>query len=170
MYHVTKIIKNKKLSRNGFTLVELLVAIAIIGSISMVGVKMLYDIVSINAKQQTIEDSSDNFRMVARMITKAVVEAQSIKVPGPNQIELSKEGVCQSFQYNPDNLAILHSASCPFDAGNSSQITTSELKINNFSISSEENFKVITVEMEGIFKNALGDHPVSYKTTITPRI
>jgi prepilin-type N-terminal cleavage/methylation domain-containing protein len=72
--------KGKIIKVSGFTLVELLVSVTILGLTSIIAVQSLYDSLSIRSKQQTIENSSDSFRIVVRLITNAVVEAKSVDI------------------------------------------------------------------------------------------
>ena len=171
MYHA---IKYKKQHKPGFTLVELLVAIAIIGIISIVGVRILYDVVSIRAKQQTIEDSSDSFRVLARLITKSVMESQSVSVPNSHELRIIGEDHCQTIRYDPVTGSILHSKitnpCTPPDAG-LIKLTSDDLVITNCNLSpTGVSVKVLSLELQGYYKNSLSNHPLVYKTTISSRL
>ena len=176
MYHVIK--KDKTRKQKGFTLVELLIAIAIIGTISVISVQLLYDIVSIRAKQQTIEDSSDSFRIVSRLISKSIMEARYISIQDTGtSVQIIQDESCQTISYNLENSSIRYkstdSTSCANIASLTADdnITSNDLIITKFLLSQlDEKARVILFEMEGYYKNSLGNHPINYTTTITRRI
>ncbi len=174
MYHAI----NKQDYKNiltGFSLVELLVAIAIIGIISVISVQGLYDIVSIRAKQQTIEDSSDSFRVISRLITKSVIEAERVSIPNSQEIRLVSDASCQTIKYNGTSSILYAKVSDPTCTPpiltEDDAITSGDFVITSFSLSPTGNsVDIILLEMTGHYKNSLGDHPIKYTTTISKRI
>jgi prepilin-type N-terminal cleavage/methylation domain-containing protein len=176
--------KNIDNSTNGFTLVELLIAIAVFGIISVISVQGLYDIVSFRAKQQTIEDSSDSLRIITRQISKSVTEADRITIENTGTtLKTENEIECHTFTYESGN--ILHKISksiepteddpgtpcTPPTPGLTDAITSDDYtNIDNFSLSPVgSNVQVVTLEITGQYTNSLGDHPINYSTTITRR-
>ncbi len=165
---------------SGFTLVELLVAIAIVGIISVISVQSLYDSISFRSKQYSIEDSSDNYRSLVKLITGSVLEAQSISILSSSEMEIIGEGICRTIVY--DGTASVRygqatGASCiPPDCSAPDYLGCAPLNgngvlISNFSLSPIGTSPgIVTLELEGISKNSLGEHPFKYQTTITPRV
>lgn len=173
MYHNIKTHNNKQIIQ-GFSLIELLVAIAIIGIISIIAVQGLYDIVSIQAKQQTIEDSSDGFRVYVKLITKSVIEAQRVSIPNPGEIQIVGDLYCQTIKHDPVTGSVLHSkvsSPCaPPDAGFVT-VTNEDFKITSLVFSpTGSSLEAVSLSMEGYYKNSLGNHPIKYSTTLTKRI
>lgn len=165
---------NAKAGRLGFTLIELLVAIAIIGIISIVAVQTLYDSVTIRARQNFIEDSSDDFRILASNITKNVMEAQRVSVPNPSEIRITGDGYCQTIIYDDANNTIVSSQvtsdPCTPPDSNFVTITDSNLIVTRLRFHPTGNsLKTVSMEFEGNYKNSLSDHPFQYKTSVTTR-
>lgn len=166
---------NNQINSQGFTLVELLVAIAIMGIISVVAVRSLYDIVSVRAKQQSIEISSDSFRTLTRLITKSVIESNNVDVPNNHELNITGNNSCETLRYDPSTASVLYAkvsmAPCTPPNSGFTTLTDPDLVINNFSLTpTGTDIKVVSVEIDGFYKNSLGDHPIKYSTTITPRL
>ncbi len=166
---------NFKNKYKGFTLVEILIAVAITGIISIISIQGLFDIISIRAKQQSIEESSENFRIIIRALSKAATESINIDIPNINEIRITGEKECQTIKYNSVNKslekALVSQNPCIPPDSNFQTITNSEITITKFSLSPiGQNVKLILLEVEGYYKNSLGDHPIKYTTTITKRI
>lgn len=163
----------------GFTLIELLIAVVIFGIISIISVQGLYDIVSIRAKQQTIEDGSDTVRVIARQISKSVTEANSVNVIENSMLETKNPLECHTFQYDSSSGLIWHKIEYSTEdtvcvapePTIDNAIITDDLVINSFTLTPlGTHAKAIHLTIEGTYENSLGDHPVKYSTTITRRI
>lgn len=169
-------------NKSGFTLIELLIAIAVFAIISIISVQGLYDIVSIRAKQQTIEDSSDSLRTIARLISKSVTEADRVAIENSGTLLKTENNYeCHTFQYSSG--LILHKISksteptetdpgtpcTPPTPAITDTITTEDLSIDSFTVTSIDGNKAISLSITGSHTNSLGDHPIKYSTTIARR-
>lgn len=167
-----------KNNQRGFTLIELMIAIAVMGVISIIAVRGLYDVVLMRAKQQTVEDTADSFRTITRTITKAVIESQNVYVPNNSEIRITGEKACQTYKFDASQKAILFyeifpGPCTPPDPATSAaaNITGNDIEITSLIFSPVNSASnVIVMQIEGVYKNSLGDHPIKYETTMTPRI
>lgn len=163
-----------KKKNSGFSLIELLVATAILGSISIVGVQLLWDTLSTRSKQYSIEGSSDNFRLVITNVTKAIQSAKSVSIPNSSTIEITGTP-CRTIKLNADNQAIEQaiddSPSCmPPDSG-FLPITKEEIDVQTIDFSPIGDLvEVVTIKFEGTYKDSLGEHPIYFNTSAAPRV
>lgn len=161
--------------KNGFTLIELLIAIAVMGIITIGAVKTLYDILVIRAKQQSLENTSDNFRSLLQLVTTSIHEAQYVSVTDNNEVRIVGPYVCRTIKFDPATGIVAQAEDaetpCTPPDSNFKNITGSNLIISNFTFSPIGTGNTfINIDIEGTYRNSLGDHPVKYQTTITPRL
>ena len=161
---------------SGFTLVELLVATAIISVISIFGVNLLWDSLTSRAKQDSIETTSESFRTFLVTLTRSVQEANSINIPNTTSIQITGKP-CLTIRYNLTDKSIEEAIdttpTCVPPAAGASfiRLTREELKVQKFELSPTgflPNF--ISVKIEGLYKDSLGEHPFNFYSTITPRV
>lgn len=151
-------------------------AVAIIAVISIVSVQTLYDGVAIRAKQYSLETSSESSRIFLKKITKAIIEAGNISVSADNhEIEIVDENMCRMYVFDSANKRILYSETmgqiCTPPVAGSKGIMDDEIEITKLTFSpAGESVTFIDLEIDGIFKDSLGNHPIRYKTSITPRM
>ena len=156
----------------GFTLVELLVAVAIVGIISIISVQSLYDAVSIRSKQYSIEDTSDNFRSMIKLITKEVMGGKNISIINSGEIKIKGDVSCVTITYVSGSGSVLYSRSTDtLCIPPTLNISGRNIQISDFSLSPVSDLpRVVSLYIKGVYKNSLGDHPFEYQTTITPRV
>jgi prepilin-type N-terminal cleavage/methylation domain-containing protein len=159
---------------SGFTLIEVLVAAAIIGVLSVVSIQLLFDTISVKSKQQTLETSSDNAYVVIEQIAKSVKEAKSINVTDSGaKIEIVGRLTCVNYRFNSVDNSVekaVDSASVCIPTAYSS-ISQSDFKITNLSFSPVGPLPSnISILLEGEVKGTMGEHPFSYQTNIYPRV
>lgn len=165
-------IQNKK-QFSGFTLVELLVSVAILGLIAVISVQSLYDSLSIRSKQQMIEESSDSVRLMIRLITTAVVQGKKVEVSSDGkQIKIVGELFCTTIKPDESEKAILLSTvPCdPPTADNFENISGDNVEISTFIASpTGTDVDIVNLTIEGKSFDSMGEHKVKYQTSITPR-
>lgn len=165
----------KRLKKNGFTLVELLIAIAIMGTITVAAVKSLYDILTIRAKEQTLEDSSESLRTLIQLVSISIQEAQYVSVVNSNEVRIVGPDSCKTIRFDSVAKVVTKSETlvipCVPPTTDFKNITRDDFVITSFSFSPIQPRNLfVNMEIEGFYRNSLGDHPVSYQTSITPRI
>lgn len=158
----------------GFSLIEILVAVAILAGLSVVGTQLLWDTLTTRAKQTSIESASDNLRLFTSTITKAIQSAKSISIPDFSTIKITGDP-CLTIRFNSGNKtieqAIDSSSSCVPPSGGFKAITKSEMIIQNLEFSPAGGLpQVVTIKIDGIYKDGLGEHPVNLTTTVASRI
>lgn len=166
----------------GFSLIELLVATAILGSISLVGVQFLWDTLTTRSKQYSIEGSADNFRLLVSTLTKAIQSAKSVSVPESSKIEIKSnievtDEPCRTIRLNSTDGVIeqaiddsLPTCTPPDDSQPFRPLTKEEINIQSLEFSPlGDSLQVVTIKIEGTYKDNLGEHPISFNTTVAPR-
>jgi prepilin-type N-terminal cleavage/methylation domain-containing protein len=158
----------------GFTLVELLVATAILGGIAAVSVQLLYNTVITRSSQYAIEDSVETIRGVTGLISSSIKSASSINIPNSTTIEIIGQP-CRTIRLNTSTSqleqALDNLASCTPPSTGFYSITSDQLEITSFDLSPVTNLpEVVNISIEGIHHGRLSDHPVSFKTSVVPRI
>lgn len=162
----------------GFTLVELLVAIAILGGLSLVGVQLLWDTLITRSKQYSIEESSDNFRLFASTLTKSIQSAATVSIPDSSTIKITGSP-CRTLRFNflaktieeAQKEAIGDPPVCsPPDTGFIA-VTKDKLTIQSveFSPVSVLPSSTITIKIQGFYKDTQGEYLINFETTVTPR-
>ncbi|MFH1971261.1 MAG: prepilin-type N-terminal cleavage/methylation domain-containing protein [Patescibacteria group bacterium] len=169
MLHTIKNIK-------GFTLVELLVATAIIGVVAVIGVQILWDTLSLSSKQNSIESSSENFRIFISSFTNSIQEAKNISILNSNTIQITGD-ICKTIKLNTAKKWIEEaqdkSVPCtpPPLTSSFNQITQDQILINKFELSPiGPLLNTVFVQIEGVFKDSLGEHPINFSSSVTPRV
>jgi len=160
-------LQNIKKIKLGFTLIELLVGIAIIGVLSVVALRMIFNIVNYRSKQFAIEDTSDSFRSFISEFSYEVRSSGSVTIPSTDYIEISRMDSCTSYHYN--GVTIERSDS---DSGvcNTSyaQVLQNNIKITEFTPVIDGDF--INISIKGVYSDSIGSRDFTYKTSVTKRI
>lgn len=160
--------------KQGFTLVELLVSVAILGAISLVTVQMLWDTLTVRSKQVSIENSSDNFRLLISTLSRSVQSAQQVSVPNSSTLEI-KGSPCRTIRLTGDGSieeAVDSSVGCVPPSSSFRKITKEGITITKFELLPEgSNLKSVTVAIQASFKDPLLPEPdeYSFQTTMVPR-
>src|SRR4030042_2122809 len=173
---------------NGFTLVELLVSIGIIGIISVISTQTLWNSITTRSKQDSIEVSSENFRTFTKNLTNYIQESNSVDISSDSKIiKLVKKGtdtevdVCRTIRYNStkksiEEAAVIGVGCIPTEDSSLFHIVTEDegrLEVDTFTLSPTGlQPNTVTVTIIGQYLDLLGEppHPISFVTTITPRI
>lgn len=164
----------KNLSKIGLTLVELLITIGIVSTLSLVSVRLLWDSLSVRSTQYATQYSSDDFRLALKTMTKAIQEAETLNVPDSLTLETTGTS-CYTFRYNATlkslEQAIDSSASCAPPSSGFIQMTQDEIKIDTFQFSPVgERAHTVKIDIVGKYKDSTVSHPFKFNTTVTSRV
>lgn len=157
----------------GFTLIELLVATVIIGVLSIVSTRLLFDAVTIESKQSTIDTSSDSGYFILEQIARNIRYAKNVNITSNSEIKLTYPSDCINYRFNATNNIIEKATDSnpPCNPSGYTAILPDEFFISNLNFSpigmSPEN---VSIKVEGEVRDSLGIHPVIYETNIVPRI
>ena len=156
----------------GFTLVELLIAIFVIGIMSLATIRIVFNTVNYRSKQFAIEDTSDSFRDFITNFSMAVRNSNLIRIgSGGEDIEIRGDN-CISYRYNNSEYTIERSQNLisPCNSGYV-RIIQDSIKIDSFSLSPVGSaLSVVNVEIQGRYKDSMGERLFTYKTSVTKRL
>lgn len=165
---------NTKTGKKGFSLLELIVGIAIISVVSLVSVRIVYDTVTSRSIQLAREGASQQTRLITQLLTEAIQSADLINIP--TQTELQITGApCKTIRFNLTNAsleqAIDSNSGCTPPFTSFSRLSDGRIKIKSFALSpTATNPLVINVIMEGNYKQAFDNYPFRLEIAITSRV
>lgn len=152
----------------GFTLLDLLISVGILGGIGIIIVGSLYTILITRSKQQSIEATAASSRALLTTLTNAIVEADQVTVPAADTIQI-KGAPCRSIRKNGLQLeqALDISVPCVAPTSGWTIFTPVNITVSSFVVSKVG--KSIQIQMSGNYKDAFGTHDFDYQTSATPR-
>ncbi len=156
----------------GFTLVELLIGIFVIGVMSLASVRIVFNMVNYRSKQFAIEDTSDSFRDFISNFSMAVRNSNAITIGGGgDNIEIRGED-CISYRYNISEYTIERSQSLVSPcSGSYNRVIQDNIKISSFSLSPVGSaLSLVNMDIQGVYKDSTSERPFAFKTTIAKRL
>jgi len=169
------------IKKYGFSLIELLIAMAIFSSLSLVSVHLLWGTVSTRTKQSSIEEANDNLRLLVGNLTKEIQGAKSVSLDNCtldicHTLKITGD-ICRTIWLDQTKHMIYEakqSSPCvPPAPSGGDPMSKEQIYIDtvNFSppvVSGQS--KIISIYIHGEFKDNFGNHPIEYETTVTPRV
>lgn len=155
---------------DGFTLLELVVALGIFGSIGIVIVGTLYTVLVIRSKQQSIETSSHAARAVLTTVTNAILVAKHVSVPSSDTVRITGEQ-CRTIRKNGSNLeqAVDISPTCTPPTSGFVVFTPDGVSVTAFAVVMTGS-DAVQISFSGTYIDAFGSHDFNYQTSATPRV
>ena len=150
--------------KKGFTLIELIVAVAIFGALSVVSVQTLWTTLSTRSKQYSIENSSSAIRPIVSTLSQAISEASTIQIPDATHIVITG---------TPDRTIRLNGMVLEqsISSGPYVSLTPVNVLVSTFVLSPVGSApKVVAVTLGGTYADSLGSHAFSYNFSVTPRV
>lgn len=157
----------------GFTLLELLVSVGILGAIGVTLVGSLYSILTVRSKQQSVEVAGLNARGVLTTIASAIETASSSPVIASGVIKI-KGSPCRSIArisgaiYQATDYSSNCSAPGTVTISDPQLTATGSMSITQFSVASASGLYTATIS--GTYKDGFGSHDFQYDTSVIPRI
>ncbi len=158
-----------------FTLIELLIAVGIIGIISVVTVNLLFTTVLNRSRQNSIQYGSEDARNFMELISTNVRESTSPVQVNPTLLK-TYGTTCRNFRLNTSNFAfeIAEDASGSCNPSLYNRLSDENTTIyapggtipNIFSLNGSE----VSIQISGNHKDPFGKHEFSYNTVVTQRI
>ena len=155
-------------------MVELIIAVAIIGGVIAVSTQLLYRVVTSRSQQYTLEDSVETIRLVTRTITSAITTSDSLSIPNSHTLTITSQP-CQTFRFNSTGSFIEHatdtSANCTPPNSGFVTLTPDNLVVTSFDFSPVSTLPdVVNISLEGYYNHPFGQQPINISTTAVPRI
>lgn len=151
----------------GFTLLEFLVSVGILAIISAVLMQSLYTVLVIRSKQQSIETTAAQSRLVFDDITKSVSNAISITVTA-NRLDV-RGTPCISYRFVSPIMEKATDATLACAPTAFSPLTTPDINVTMFTAVKNANGSVSLV-MTGQFQDQFGSHDYQYQTSVIPKV
>jgi len=168
---MNKINKNKERDR-GFTLLEILVAIAVMSVIGVVTTAMLFSALSWRDKLLAMEQVEESNRVIRRMMERAVGEAEEIEVEN-NTLRTSKTGECWSFSWQDvtEELTYSHdqTVDCVPEVDPAGELLPQVVRVRDFEIKMRElssEGKEVYWKMEISVTRPLGSYETEFEQTV----
>lgn len=160
-----------QITKRGFTLLELLVAMAIFGALSLVSVQSLWDTLSTRSKQYSIENSTSVIRPVIAAVTQQVISASSINIFSASEIRITGTTLCTTIKQNGTAIVLGTDAVATCAPGTFTPLTAPPVSITTFSITpTGMSPKVVSVSITGLYKDSIGSHNFQYNFSVSPRV
>ncbi len=152
-----------------FTLIELLIAVAIVGVISVASVNLLFTTVLNRARQNSIQYASSDARNLIEIISKSIKQSTNVEASG-SQLKITAT-TCRTLHLEGNSvlMATISTPSCvpPSASSGDLKMTDVDTIITSFVVAKIGDS--ISLLIAGNHKDAFGKHDFSYDTVITKR-
>lgn len=149
----------KKIQKNGFTLIEILIASAIFVSIISIVLAVLGFSVNLQSRNSAIREASQTARFIIEAISRDVRLADSYSIPNNHEIIIEKNGESYSYNYNESDNTIYFN--------NLVRLNPDTVEISNVNFSGiDDTYDYIQsyLQIKMTFKSKLGKRSLDTKT------
>ena len=161
--------------KEGFTLVELLVAIGVMSVLVLVSTNLLVTTLTTDDKQQSILDATRNGRLILAKVTAAAKGSSSAVIPQPSTLQLSGTD-CTTFSWTgvgqPVLMAVETGSGCTPPALGTNKISGDEVEVEDLTFVGSppgEDFTSVEVNLSLSSTYPLADDSLVFKTTVALR-
>lgn len=155
----------------GFTLIELIVAIAIFGALSLVSVQTLWDTLTTRSKQYSIENSASAIRPIISALTRAIFSASSINIVNAGEIRITGSPLCTTIKLSGNIVMLATDANATCAPSAFIPLNALPVSITNFTLApTGTSPKVVSVTIAGSYKDSIGSHDFTYNFSVSPRV
>lgn len=161
-------------TKGGFSLLEVIIAVAIIAGLSIVSVQSLWDSISTRSKQYSLETSASVMRQTLSTMTQAIISSNQVSIDVSSTSIKITGSPCRTIQLNSVahtiDQAVSAVPSCTPPTSGFSAMTPSNVTINSFTLNpTGSGVTTVTLTIAGVYKDSLGSHSFQYDTTVSQR-
>lgn len=160
-----------RVNNQGFTLVEILIYLAIIGLVVSVFAQFIFSISSVRNKMRSAQDVERNVRSAVEIVTREIREAREFATTTPANQEENRSEVLVLLDGEGDQIAFytVNGDLLRFENNTTTRLTASDIDVTNldFTIVSiaSTSFPHIQIDMTATKRNA-GSQAFSYEARI----
>ncbi len=164
-------------NHQGFTLLELLIGMAIFGALSLVSVQMLWDTLSARSKQYSIENSTSSVRPILATLEQAIASASTSSIISATEIQITGT-TCRTIKLNGSKIvqevAVTSPCAAPTISVSSPSLTPENFNVTTFLLAPSPypntNPNIVTITIGGTYSDGLGSHTFYATTSAAPRV
>jgi len=173
MNSITKILKIKSQNQRAFTLIELIIYIAIVMGVLLIAFNFSWEIIYGNVKSQAIREVQQNSRLAIEKIARAVLNASLVNNPAignsSNLLSLTMQDVGLDptlFEVIVDKLSITQAGGGPYELTND-RVQVTNLQFTNVSYLGTPGAIKVQMTIKHVNPNNLSQYEVFLDTEKT---
>lgn len=152
---------------------EMIIAVAIFGGLSIISVQALWDTLSTRAKQYSIESSTSTLRPILSVLENSITAASQVNVVSATELRIVG-ATCRTIKLVGSAIVQqVSSVSPPCTAptsGTFETLTPPNYQVSAFTLSPIGSPDLINIYIKGQYADSLGIHPFEAVTSASSRV
>lgn len=152
---------------------EMIIAVAIFGGLSVISVQALWDTLSTRAKQYSIESATATLRPMLSILENSITAASQSSVLSATELQIVGT-TCRTIKLVGTAIVQQVSTVAPPctapTSGTFETLTPSGYEVSSFTLSPTGSPDLINIYIKGQYKDSLGVHPFEATTSASARV